>query len=126
MPDAKSIALDFFETLLIKKQPAEAAARFLGPEGYIQHNPKVPTGPADGFVAFITAMFAELPDWSTQIKRVIAEDDLVVIHHHVRSTPDDLGQAVVDIFRVRDGKLVEHWDVIQPVPADAANDNTMF
>lgn len=126
MSDVKQIALDFFDTLMVRKQPAEAAARFFGPDGYIQHNPKVPSGPADGFVATLNALFERYPQWSTKIKRVITEGDLVAVHHHVRNTPNDLGLAVVDIFRVRDGRLIEHWDVIQPVPAEAANDNTMF
>ncbi len=63
---------------------------------------------------------------SFALKRVIAEDDLVVLHYHLKMTPDDLGQAVVDIFRVEDGRIVEHWDVLQPVPAESANTNTMF
>lgn len=126
MSDAKHTALEFFDALMVRKQPAEAAERFFGPQGYIQHNPKVPTGPADGFVATLGALFEQYPEWSTEIKRVVTEGDLVVVHHHVRNTPSDLGLAVVDIFRVEQGKLVEHWDVIQPVPTEAANDNTMF
>jgi predicted SnoaL-like aldol condensation-catalyzing enzyme len=124
--EARKVALEFFEVLLIKKDPATAARRFIGPAGYIQHNPTVPTGPADGFVASMSALFDRYPKWSTVIKRVIAEGDLVAVHHHVRQHPDDTGFAVVDIFRVDDGKLIEHWDVIQPVPTRAANDNTMF
>ncbi len=126
MSDATQTALDFFDALMVRKRPAEAAERFFGPEGYIQHNPNVPSGPAAGFVESISGLFERFPDWSTEIKRVITEGDLVVVHHHVRQTKDDLGSAVVDIFRVIDGKLIEHWDVVQPVPAEAKNDNTMF
>ncbi len=57
--------------------------------------------------------------------RVIAEDDLVLLHSHAVLEPGTR-QMVVDIFRVRDGKIVEHWDVIQPVPEESGNDNTMF
>jgi predicted SnoaL-like aldol condensation-catalyzing enzyme len=63
---------------------------------------------------------------SFDLKRVIAEDDLVVLHYHLRMTPDDLGQAVVDIFRVEDDRIVEHWDVLQQVPAESANTNGMI
>jgi predicted SnoaL-like aldol condensation-catalyzing enzyme len=126
MTDAKTVALDFFDTLLIKKDPAAAAAKFFGQGGYIQHNPSVPTGPAEALVGAISDLFAKFPDWSTEIKRVIAEGDLVAVHHHVRQDRDDRGLAVVDIFRVQDDKLVEHWDVVQPVPPEAKNDNTMF
>ncbi len=66
------------------------------------------------------------PDMVFDVKRVIAEGDLVVLHYHLPMTPDDLGRAVVDIFRVEDGKIVEHWDVLQDVPAQSANNNTMF
>jgi predicted SnoaL-like aldol condensation-catalyzing enzyme len=61
-----------------------------------------------------------------EIKRVIAEGDLVAVHNHVTQNPKDLGRAVVDIFRVQDGKVVEHWDVVQSVPEKAMNSNTMF
>ena len=53
-------------------------------------------------------------------------DHLVVLHHHPRMSPDDPGQAVVDIFRVEDGRIVEHWDVMQPVPAESGSDNGTF
>lgn len=124
--DPRTVALDFFDTLLVKKDPATAAAKFFGPAGYIQHNPSVPTGPAEALVGAISGLFEKFPNWSTEIKRVIAEGDLVAVHHHVKQDANDLGLAVVDIFRVEDGKLVEHWDVVQPVPTEAKNDNTMF
>ena len=63
---------------------------------------------------------------SVEIKRVIAEDDLVVAHNLVKMSPEDRGVAGADIFRLRDGKIVEQWDVRQPVPEVAANDNSMF
>ena len=63
---------------------------------------------------------------SVEIKRVIAEDDVVVAHNLVKLKPEDRGMAGVDIFRLLDGKIVEHWDVRQPVPEKSANDNTMF
>ncbi len=59
-------------------------------------------------------------------KRIIAEGNLVAVHSHLKPNPQDSGAAVVDIFRVEDGKLAEHWDVIQPVPTQAANKNGMF
>lgn len=126
MTDSRQTALGFFDLLMVRKDPAAAAARYFGPDGYIQHNPNVPSGPAEGFVGAIDELFRTNPQWKTEIKRVLVDGDLVAVHHHVQATPDDLGQAVVDIFRVADGKLVEHWDVVQPVPSTARNDNTMF
>ena len=94
-------------------------------DSYTQHNPMVGDGP-ESFVPAINGMLGAFPDFWIEAKRVIAEGDLVVIHSHVKMTKDELGNAVADIFRVADGKIVEHWDIIQPVPEDPANSNTMF
>lgn len=122
--DAKRLVLDFFDLALVQRKPAEAAERFLG-EQYIQHNPGAPDGP-QAFADFIGGLFAQAPEASFDLKRSVAEDDLVALHHHMKLSLDDVGQAVVDIFRVQDGRVVEHWDVIQPVPTESANDNGMF
>lgn len=125
MSDSKQVALDFFETAFINRQPDLAAEKYFGPAGYKQHNPEAPDG-AEGFVAAISGLFEALPDFSIEIKRVLAEDELVAIHAHRHLAPGGNGDAVIDIFRVVDGKVVEHWDVVQPVPDNPANDNTMF
>ena len=121
---AKRIVLDFFDLAFVQGEPAQAAERCLGPV-YKQHNPTAPDGP-EVFASFIPQFLASAPHRSFDIKRVIAEGDLVVLHYHLKMDPDDLGRAVVDIFRVEEGRVVEHWDVLQPVPAGAANANTMF
>ncbi|MFI6977324.1 nuclear transport factor 2 family protein [Embleya sp. NPDC050154] len=120
----KRIAQDFFDLAFNDKQPMDAAAKYLGAR-YIQHNPHAPDG-ADAFVEFVTAFGARFPDLTIDFKRVLAEDDLVVVHSLMRTSREDRGSALVDIVRVRDGRIVEHWDVIQPIPETAANDNTMF
>jgi predicted SnoaL-like aldol condensation-catalyzing enzyme len=120
----KRIAQTFWETAFRDARPGDAAEQFLG-ETYIQHNPQTPDGP-EAFVAAIEGMHGAAPDFSGEVKRAIGEDDLVVLHSHVKMSAEDPGTAVVDIFRVADGKVVEHWDVLQPIPAEAANDNTMF
>jgi predicted SnoaL-like aldol condensation-catalyzing enzyme len=121
---SKQVALDFYDRAFVQRKPEEAARDLMGPT-YTQHNPDVPDG-KESFVGAIGGMFQQFPDFSSDIKRVIADDDLVVIHHHVKMTNEDRGTAVVDIFRVEDGKVAEHWDVLQPIPEKAANDNTMF
>ena len=122
--DPKSIVLDFFKTAFIDRDPVTAADRYLGTT-YTQHNPGIPDGP-EVFKQFIPKWLSTVPQLSFDIRRVIAEGDLVVLHYHMKSSPHDRGTAIVDIFRVENGRVVEHWDVLQPVPAEAANKNTMF
>jgi predicted SnoaL-like aldol condensation-catalyzing enzyme len=122
--DPKSVVLGFFTTAFIERDPLTAADRYLGTT-YTQHNPGIPDGP-EVFRQFIPQWLSTVPELSFDIRRVITEGDLVVLHYHMKNSPDDLGTAIVDIFRVEDGRVVEHWDVLQPVPAEAANSNTMF
>ena len=93
--------------------------------GYIQHSP----GFRDGRQAFedgINGFLKEFPESKAEIKHIGADGDLVFIHNHITLNASDRGQAAVDIFRVKDGKIVEHWDVIQDIPEKAENNNTMF
>ncbi|WP_224008590.1 nuclear transport factor 2 family protein [Aureimonas sp. SA4125] len=121
----KKIVVDFYTMAFRDHKPKEAADTYIG-DVYIQHNPQVPNGP-EPFYGFFEGYFKENPTASNEIKRVIAEGDLVVLHSHSRISPDVPGNAIVDIFRVHNGKIVEHWDVMQAVPAEPApNGNTMF
>lgn len=119
----KKTVLAFYEASINQKDFA-AAAPFLGPY-YKQHNPTAKDG-ADGLKTFIDFLKAKFPKQHGEIKQVIAEGNFVVLHVH--STRDDgtAGRAIVDIFRLEHGKVVEHWDVIQDVPAQGANANGMF
>lgn len=94
-------------------------------EKYIQHNPFAGDGKKP-FIDFFKKYYAKKPKAFVEIKRMIAEGDLVVVHTHSKQNKKDRGAAVVDIFRLEQGKIVEHWDVVQPVPEKAANTNTMF
>lgn len=120
----KDLVRSFISLGMNEGNPAEAARRYLTPS-YRQHNPRVPDGP-EAYVRLITRLHEQSPAYRTEVKRMVAEGDLVVVHHHVRPAPEDRGRAVVDIFRLADGRIVEHWDVVQEVPETAANDNTMF
>jgi predicted SnoaL-like aldol condensation-catalyzing enzyme len=114
----------FYELIFQDHRVAEAFDRYAG-DVYVQHNP----GAADGreaVEAFLVPFFEANPMARSEIRRAIAQGDLVALHVHAKSNPIDPGRAVVEIFRVQNGAIVEHWDVIQPIPVEAANDNTMF
>jgi len=106
--------------------PMDAAAvdRFIAPD-YIQHNPNVETGSAP-LKAFLDHIKAVNPEGVHDVKRMFADGDHVIVHHHVRRWPGDIGWAVVDIFRIENGLIVEHWDVAQDVVVEGPNPNGMF
>lgn len=118
------IVTAFYELAFNQHRPTEAARLYIG-DRYIQHNPNVPNG-AEAFYGYFEGFFRQNPQSRVTIHRVIADGDLVALHLHSQQTPDDPGRAIVDIFRVENGKIVEHFDVIQPVPTTTANGNTMF
>ena len=104
----------------------ENAFRMYAGAVYRQHNPLIGDG-MDGLRKFIAGMMASHPDAHGEIKGVFADGDYVILHSHWHGLSDDpRGEAVVDIYRSENGKVVEHWDVIQPIPEAAANNNTMF
>ncbi|RWD46213.1 MAG: polyketide cyclase [Mesorhizobium sp.] len=117
-------ALEFLDLGLNQKKVDEAIDKYLAPP-YTQHNPQVPDG-IEGARAALTGLLKQLPGWHYDFKRVLVDGDFVTIHSHVTTGSGDRGMAVVDIFRAENGKFVEHWDVVQPVPESAANENTMF
>lgn len=120
----KHLVVSFYEMAFNQHKPTEAAKQFIG-DKYIQHNPNVPNG-AEAFYGFFEGYFKKHPKSHVVIKRVIGDGDLVALHIHSKENPNDRGRAIVDIFRVEGGKIVEHWDVVQSVPEKAANTNTMF
>lgn len=90
----------------------------------IQHNPDVVNG-IDGEKAFARAFFTANPEVSVETKRMAASDDHVFMHSVLKTGPDDRGSAVVDVFRFENGRIAEHWDVIQPIPERTASGNPM-
>jgi len=119
----KKKVAEFYEQAINKKD-FDAAAKYLGPR-YIQHNPTAPDG-AEGLKGFIGFLKSKFPNSKSEIKRVFAEGDYVILHVHAVREPGTRGRAIIDIFRLENGKIVEHWDVAQDVPEKAANSNGMF
>jgi len=119
----KKTVLEFYEAGLNKKD-FEAAAKYFGPK-YIQHNPGAPDG-IEGFKGFLAFLREKFPNSRSEIKRVFAEGDYVILHVHAVREPGTRGRAIVDIFRLEDGKIVEHWDVAQDIPEKMPHNNGMF
>ncbi len=122
LEDNKNTVVAFYTQTFNAKDP-EGAAAYLG-DHYIQHNPAAVDG-IEGYLAFAHASQKRAPQLHADIKRVIAEGNYVVTHTRM-TIPGSPTRSVMDIWRLEDGKIVEHWDAIQVVPETAANDNTMF
>jgi predicted SnoaL-like aldol condensation-catalyzing enzyme len=119
----RKIVLDFYEKGLNQKD-ADAAIAHMG-NRYVQHNPNAADGP-EGFRKFIAFLREKFPNSRSEIKRSFVDGDYVILHVHAVREPGTWGSAIVDIFKLENGKIVEHWDVVQPIPENPANNNTMF
>lgn len=119
----RKLVVEFYDQFFNRHETREAAK--VVAENYRQHNPEVQDGKAP-FVDYFTNFFKDNPYSHARIIRSAADGDLVWLHVHSVNDNKDRGQAVMDIFRVHEGKIVEHWDIIQNVPEKAANTNTMF
>ena len=119
----RKVVLAFYEKGLNQKD-ADAALAYVG-NRYVQHNPGAADGP-EGFRKFIGFLREKFPNSHSEIKRSFVDGDYVILHVHAVREPGTRGNAIIDIFKLEDGKIVEHWDVVQPVPETPANNNTMF
>lgn len=119
----KAAVLAFYEQGLNQKN-ADAALKYVG-DRYVQHNPNAADGP-EGFRKFVAFLRDKFPKSHSEIKRVFTDGDYVILHVHAVREPGARGNAIIDIFRLEQGKIVEHWDAVQPIPEQSANTNGMF
>ena len=117
----KKMVVEFYQELFGDKNP-DAINKYIG-DKYIQHNPGLPDG-KEALLQAIKVWFKDAPKEKVDFRHVAADGDLVFLH--VRSKLGPKVRAIVDIFRIENGKIVEHWDVIQEVPEKAANDHPLF
>jgi predicted SnoaL-like aldol condensation-catalyzing enzyme len=119
----RKVVLDFYEKGLNQKD-ADAAIALMG-NRYVQHNPNAADGP-EGFRKFIGFLREKFPNSRSEIKRSFVDGDYVIVHVHAVREPGTRGAAIIDIFKLENGKIVEHWDLAQPIPENPANGNGMF
>lgn len=119
----EQIVLDFYEKAINQKD-FEAAAVHFG-NYYIQHNPNIEDG-IEGFKKLVDLLKENYPQAHSEIKKVFSDGDYVYIHVHSIREPNTRGRAIFDLFRLENGKIVEHWDTVQDIPETAANSNGMF
>ena len=119
----KQNVIEFYNKALNDKDFA-AASKFLGAR-YTQHNPTATDGP-EGLKAFIQFLRDKFPQSHNEIVQAFADGDYVILHVHSVRTPGTAGRAIFDLFKLEKGKVVEHWDAVQDIPASSANANGMF
>jgi len=117
----KELVINFYKAVFTDKKVAEAFKKYATP-GYIQHSPMATNVQAT--IEFLQSYMDNTPGHGWELKRALADGDLVALHVHSWSSPDDPGRAIVDIFRVENGMVAEHWEVIQPVVK--MEDRSMF
>ena len=122
--EANKKAVQEFYDLIINKKDFESARKYMG-DRYKQHNPLVADRP-EGLKAFIEFLKTNFPEARSEIKRVLADGNYVILHVHSIRPPNMRGRAIIEIFRLENGKIDEHWDVIQEIPEESANPNGMF
>lgn len=120
----REVLLNFERMAFDERQPEAAVRKYFSPD-VVDHDPNV-RGDRDSIIERLSKL-----DWSTggpqrTIMHVVVDGDIVAVHHHLVRKPGEAGIAAVDLFRIKDGLVVEHWDVLQPIPEDSPNTHGMF
>jgi predicted SnoaL-like aldol condensation-catalyzing enzyme len=119
----RAVVEDFVELFYRRRRVHEAFERHVAAD-YVQHNPNIPDG-RDAAVAALEPKFSAA-SFSTEVKLVLVDGEYAAVHVHARTGPQERGGAVADLYRLAGGRIVEHWDVLQPVPEASANEHPMF
>ena len=127
-PQSPVDVVNDFDRLILDHHAKKAIEKYIGPN-FVEHDPEVGDGSRKGLIDYMKRHGWESggnPQMRDIIDRIIAQGPMVVVHHHILQHPGDRGVVFVDIFRVENGLITEHWDVMQPVPAHTTNPNTMY
>jgi len=119
----REVVARFVDLLYRQKAVTQAFENYVASD-YIQHNPKIADG-RNAAIAFLVPKFAN-PTASFEVKRIIVDGDYAVVLIQGRPSPGARGSAIADIFRLKEGKIVEHWDVLQLIPETSVNPHPMF
>lgn len=123
-PDSNKQTVLAFYQVAINSKDIEGASRVVG-RCYIQHDPRIADG-VEGLNDFINYLRDTFPELRADVKRIFTDGDFVIAHVHWVRVPGNRGSGVVDIFKLENGRIVEHWGVSEPVPEQAENANGMF
>lgn len=119
----RQVIEDFLSMLYDERRVREAFERHVA-ESYIQHNPSAANG-REASILFFEGFFAATAVQSS-VERVIVQDDMAAVHMHIQLGDQTAGFAVMDMWRLENGKIVEHWDVIQEIPVKRIGGNSTF
>lgn len=123
-PGVRSIIEGLIREMYITKNVRDGFERYVH-KNYIQHNPDTKDG-REATIISIENFYRDNPDCQVDVKRILVDGDIGVTHSHIRRNASDPGLSVADFHRVENGLIVEHWDVLQPVPTNAIAAQPMF
>lgn len=122
MQNSKELVANYMDEVWVNRN-VSALGKYVSADTFVQHNPHLDNG-LEALNGFLPHLFNNLmPEGTWEVKRIIAEGDMVVVHSLAKPAPSALGMAVVDIFKIENGKIVEHWDVTTDVPEKTASGN---
>jgi predicted SnoaL-like aldol condensation-catalyzing enzyme len=121
----RQIVSEFYREALIDKQPATAFAKYAAPD-FVEHKPDVPHGTRDAAAAYLAELIKAVPDPKWELLRIVADGDMVALHARFTPAPGAPAYAIADFFRLKNCKIVEHWDVVAGPPKEQVNPKPRF